>query len=870
MFTKVCNDHRCEPSWLREKVVAMNERARELIQEALPAYEVAGELGRGAFGVVYEARHTQLGRSVAIKQLPQWFAEDDDVRERFVAEAQMVASLEHPHIVPVYDFVESAGSRFLIMERCAGSVGDRFKNEGLVTDESCAAVLACLAALDLAHEKGLLHRDVKPENLMYDMKGVIKLGDFGIARDLGVETRRTATGMIVGTPAYMSPEQCRGDDLTPASDVYSVAMMGYELLTGALPFPSTTSVNGLLAHHLVTAPTPLLQTRPELPGVVGEVIDKALAKDLNVRYSTAEEFATALARACVTAFGSGWLRRRRFILHWPEIIAETERPDSNSPRTGTIMVRAGDLPHAVVAPDDQVEPQPVAVIGNADAPTLPPEDVQVPAPAPAAPVAAVPAAPVPAAPVPPAVAGDPAAQQAAPIASSSSSPAIDDTSGPNWALFGGIAAVLAAIIVGIVVFSGGGSNDTGLTVTPATVAAPSVPNDDTVEDAPTAEPVADEPTTEPQQDEPTAVPAASAAPAAEATTIPEPTVDPSAEQPFVMGSNGNPIMNRLPLEFDDSLVDSPWAPNPCPIEQELVACIFAVVDATAPEDDNLSVPWFTLGYTPRIEPIDYHLHFYIPELVGGDETKAGTATPGGAWRIWDGPWPATSFGGDGGRTMYTMADFRAAGSTTLCVIVATPEHEAIPGSGNCAPVVSDADIDNDNYFVMLDRLEGQWVGSCSTKAMAIAPADWRWYDLNDMSPRELAAEIRPTAIAQTAALLEEFEAQGGVIWAEGPVEDDFIVNLSMTLVPGNFTLNDDPQRVAEVLGQLGIPTGNGGQRQIGDGPVYFEVNDVGSGRSGATYLIPDSGYAISFTLTAPDGLGYGELGDQIAYTIQGC
>jgi hypothetical protein len=184
--------------------------------------------------------------------------------------------------------------------------------------------------------------------------------------------------------------------------------------------------------------------------------------------------------------------------------------------------------------------------------------------------------------------------------------------------------------------------------------------------------------------------------------------------------------------------------------------------------------------------------------------------------------------------------------------------------------VSDADIDNDNYFVMVDRLEGQWVGSCSTKAMAIAPADWRWYDLNDMSPRELAAEIRPTAIAQTAALLEEFEAQGGVIWAEGPVEDDFIVNLSMTLVPGNFTLNDDPQRVAEVLGQLGIPTGNGGQRQIGDGPVYFEVNDVGSGRSGATYLIPDSGYAISFTLTAPDGLGYGELGDQIAYTIQGC
>ncbi|MCH9803365.1 serine/threonine protein kinase [bacterium] len=835
----------------------MNERARELIQEALPAYEVAGELGRGAFGVVYEARHTQLGRSVAIKQLPQSFAENDDVRERFVAEAQMVASLEHPHVVPVYDFVESAGSRFLIMERCAGSVGDRFKNEGLVTDEACAAVLACLAALDFAHEKGLLHRDVKPENLMYDMKGVIKLGDFGIARDLGVETRRTATGMIVGTPAYMSPEQCRGDDLTPASDVYSVAMMGYELLTGALPFPSTTSVNGLLAHHLVTVPTPLLQTRPELPGAVGEVIDKALAKDLNVRYSTAVEFATALARACVTAFGSGWLRRRRFILHWPEIIAETERPDSNSPRTGTIMVRAGDLPHAVVVPKDQVEPLPVAVIGNADAPTLPPEDAQVSAPTADAAAAYPPALPT------------PAPQHGTPSSSPPPDPTVEEISGPNWALFSSIAAVLAAIIIGIVVFAGGGSNETGLTVTQNPVATVP-PVADVPNDAPTAKPVTNEPTAEPQQDEATAVPAATTAPVAQPTSIGEPTVGPDAEQPFVMGSNGNPIMNRLPLDFDDSLVDSPWAPNPCPIEQELVACIFAVVDATAPEDDNLSVPWFTLGYTPQIEPIDYHLHFYIPELVGGDETKAGTATPGGAWRIWDGPWPATSFGGDGGRTLYTMADFRAAGSTTLCVIVANPEHEAIPGSGNCAPVVSDADSDNDEYFVMLDRIEGQWVGSCRTRAMAIAPPEWRWYDLNDMSPGELAAEIRPTAIAQTAALLEEFETQGGVIWAEGPVEGDFIVNFSMTLIPGNFTLNDDPQRVAEVLGQLGIPTGNGGQRQIGDGPVYFEVNDVGSGRSGATYLIPDSGYAISFTLTAPDGLGYDELGDQIAYTIQGC
>ncbi len=154
--------------------------------------------------------------------------------------------------------------------------------------------------------------------------------------------------------------------------------------------------------------------------------------------------------------------------------------------------------------------------------------------------------------------------------------------------------------------------------------------------------------------------------------------------------------------------------------------------------------------------------------------------------------------------------------------------------------------------------------------MAIAPAEWRWYDLNQIAPADLAAEIRPTAIAQTTSLLEQFADQGGVIWAEGPVEGDFIVNFSMSVIPGEFTLNDDPRRVADVLGQLGIPPGNGGTRELGDGPVYYEVADVGGGRSAATYIIPDGGYAISFTLTAPGGLGYGDLADQIAYTIQGC
>ena len=812
----------------------MNDGARELIQQALPAYQVAGELGRGAFGVVYEARHTQLDRPVAIKQLPSALADDESVRERFVAEAQMVASLEHPHIVPVYDFVESDGARYLIMERCAGSVGDRFKTDGIVTDEACAAVLACLSALDFAHQKGLLHRDVKPENLMYDNKGVVKLADFGIARDLGVDTRRTATGMIIGTPAYMSPEQCRGDDLTPASDVYSVGVMAYELLTGVLPFPKTDAVNGLLAHHLVTPPTPLLQSRPELPGSVGEVIDRSLAKDLNVRYGTAVEFATALARACVTAFGSGWLRRRRFVLHWPEIISETERPDSNSPRTGTIIVRAGDLPTTTPIPEDPGETTalaasaPVVSAEGADASTLPYDGSPATAP------------------------------------STDASP----SSGTNWPLIGGVAAAIVALIVGVVAFAGGGSEGSGITVTePAAVeaeptAAPSSPTVEQVE--PTAVPNQAEPTAAPEPTSPPE-PNATSEPVADFETRPGPIPiterdEANEDQPVTIGSNGNPIMTFPPLDFDPALADGAFAPTPCPFEEPLVACIFAII---APDEDGqISVPYFTLGFTPRLEPIGHHIHFYIPELVDGDETKAGVETPGGAWRQWDGPWPATSFGGDNGRTMYTFADLDLAGSTTICAIVADPENRAIPGSGNCAPVVNSDNFDQ--FVIMSERIEGRWVGNCGVQAMAIAPDGWRSYDLTTRSPAEVAAEIRPRDTEAMTAQLEAFVANGGVVWAEGPVEGDFIVSFGLSVIPGDFVLSDGPAEVATKLGELGIPA-PGGPRTVAGTSRYFEASETG-----ATYVIPDFDHAVAFTLNAPAGAGYNQLADQIAATVSGC
>jgi len=302
----------------------------------------------------------------------------------------------------------------------------------------------------------------------------------------------------------------------------------------------------------------------------------------------------------------------------------------------------------------------------------------------------------------------------------------------------------------------------------------------------------------------------------------------------------------------------------------LVSCIFGVIDATNEDDDNLEASWFTLGFTPELEPADTHIHFYIPELIDGDETRAGTAGENGAWKEWDGPWPASSFGGDSGRTLYTMADFRAVNSTTMCVIVADAEHRAIEGSGNCAPVVSDSDLDDAAYRFAVDRLEGRWVGSCADRVMAIVPEDWRWYSFNNQTPEEVATEIRPTAIAETTALFETFTSQGGAVWVEGPLVGDFIVNLSFAIIPGDFGLTDKPAEVAETLSQLGVPTANATRRVAGGRAFLFEVTDNGNNSASATYVQPDGGYAIVMTLTAPIGSYFNDLDDQIAYSVQGC
>ncbi|MEM8925382.1 MAG: serine/threonine-protein kinase [Actinomycetota bacterium] len=846
----------------------MSAKDQRLVQEALPTYEVLGELGRGAFGIVYEARHSQLGRSVAVKQLGRTFATDDSVRERFIAEAQTVAGLDHPHIVPVYDFVDGEdGLCLIIMERCAGSVGERFTGSGLETDEACAAILACCAALDFAHRAGVLHRDIKPENLLYDTRGLVKLGDFGIARAIDTDARRTATGTVIGTPAYMSPEQVRGEDLTPASDVYSVGIMAYELLTGRFPFEDITSATGLLAHHLVTPPTPLIEARAELPAGLGEVIDRALSKEAADRPATALDLASELTRACVSAFGTGWVREGDFVLHWPAIIAESERQTGGAAKQDTIVVRA-DESRTLLAGGrgpalDASDPGLASPGGPAHTGTVqytPPSTTGASAKPPGA-VAAT----------------SLSSQGASPPAPSP--PAPTNPTAPNWAPPGDTASgvtppagpATGGAPVAPLGFVGGGGTGTGTGVGPASTGASSGgtskglkalfavlafigfvfvalviigllvgdPDDEAVT-------TTDGDTTE----------VTSGAADGDGAGDDEPLGADTAFQP--------PI-TPVPAVAPAVTVDSPFTPTPCPVEQERIACIIAVA---IDEDGEMLAAYEVFGFVPELEPVDYHLHFYLDTAVDGDERKAGTEVPGGSWRPWDGILPFTTSGGENGRIGFTQADVEAAGARHLCVIVADPEQRAIPGSGNCAPIPYT--WDDTVALQQVDRLLGVYAGRCAIGATVIMPEGWQWVDLVATSPEEAARILRPGNVAEVTPIYQQLVDSGTVMLGDGPVDGDYIVNFTVWRVEGNFTSADDPATVESELNRAGLFFDTPPETRTLAGRDVNSQVVVGDGFEFTQYVVPDFGYALVLDFFSPNAERWRETSDAVAATLMGC
>ncbi|WP_067566022.1 serine/threonine-protein kinase [Nocardia acidivorans] len=279
------------------------------VRAALPGYIVDGQVGRGGCGVVLAGTHRGLNRRVAIKQIPPQFADDMQVRRRFVAEARVMAALDHPHVVPVYDFIEQEDMCLLVLEYLpGGTVESRFVTAGFEATAAVAIALSCAAGLDAAHRNGILHRDVKPSNLMFSVNGTLKLTDFGIAKIIGgEETLVTRAGEIIGTPSYIAPEQVRGQQLSPSTDVYALATMLYQLLSGTLPFPPGADAMAMLFAHAYGDPVPLDSVAPTVPQPIAEAVMRGLASDPAERFDTAEHFGIALAEPAAHCWGTNWL-----------------------------------------------------------------------------------------------------------------------------------------------------------------------------------------------------------------------------------------------------------------------------------------------------------------------------------------------------------------------------------------------------------------------------------------------------------------------------------------------------------------------------------------------------------------------------------
>ena len=261
---------------------------------AVGKYRITGSLGRGASGIVYKAVDESLGRDVALKILNRAIAESETCK-RFHNEAAVLASLNHPGLATIYDLFTSGTELVMVMELVRGETLEQLcaRVGPLSLDRSAYITDQILAALEHAHRAGIVHRDLKPANIMLTEQG-IKIMDFGVARVRGAE--REAESHIVGTPAYMAPEQALGESVSEAADLYSVGVMFYRVLTGAVPFTADNPVD-MLQQQIAHPPTPIWRHRSDLPAWCDTLVSQALAKSPAARFQSAGAFRVALGRA---------------------------------------------------------------------------------------------------------------------------------------------------------------------------------------------------------------------------------------------------------------------------------------------------------------------------------------------------------------------------------------------------------------------------------------------------------------------------------------------------------------------------------------------------------------------------------------------
>ena len=328
-------------------------------------YQLEREIGAGGMGRVYRATDLLLERPVAVKILRETYADDPAFVQRFRQEARAAGSLSHPNIVTVYDVGADRGWEYLVMELIeAPDLKELIRTRGPFSIRDAFHVLrGVCAALDYAHRRGLVHRDVKPQNILIGPGGTVKLADFGIARALGAASL-SATGEVFGTVQYLAPEQARGEPATTASDIYATRIVLYELLTGRVPYSGDSPI--AVAFQQIQAPPPRLRdVDRHFPAALDAILARALAKDPRQRFATAGDFEQALAQ-----FARGEATVTIPVpADWP---ARPQRPPVYHPEPSRGQPRRGRAePRGVRADPSLVRAQPAQVVRQRPAVDVP-------------------------------------------------------------------------------------------------------------------------------------------------------------------------------------------------------------------------------------------------------------------------------------------------------------------------------------------------------------------------------------------------------------------------------------------------------------------------------------------------------------------